>query len=668
MYNQNDERIFFNQNMIYYKDKTYNSGGSLEVSICNNTTDYKTFSAPAIHLSVIGENNLRRLSIINYVDSVDLYNSFKTIIQNVETIYQTNRNNVLIKKYQFDRILKFEFIQIQDINERVVSISIIFNSSDFTKVVIPYSVFCAFVIGILKYFVNQYVDITFTMSMRNLMTEILEQNKSIKNNIKVLPSVLFEIDNKIKVEDSTQVARALGEDSEVIVNEDMTNILNDFDNFLGKDMENIVVDDLTSKAVLEEKKVKNEVISSFITKTLSNDMSILETMLTSASTRPDPMICLFEGFRRSMNLDENFSFLPLISMENLKSFLYISKLYHDFYLNSYINGSSIPSGFFILKYKINDISKINEINKQLAYDILLISAYMKIFRSRVESRDPDANKNGALFQLRIRTFLDPLVYSILEHIDSKIINSIISSNFEKYEQLGFFNYYQKILEENNFEKVNINDIRQFCIELDEKILSRDVLSINIEDRHDILFQNGILRIKRDNNLSIEQIINELIPLQVLEKNNIDLKEGSSELQKAIENYSISKDVLDIFLGKESKVEKVKISNISKTVRYFNNEISETYRDDFFNFIDSLKDSNFDFNNSLYQIEELGENIIKSLYVWNESDNKNEPLTSYRAKLEECILTKELILAKYFSNKTNEDEKKDEWNLDILQGV
>ncbi len=224
MYNQNDERIFFNQNMIYYKDKTYNSGGSLEVSICNNTTDYKTFSAPTIHLSVIGENNLRRLSIINYVDSVDLYNSFKTIIQNVETIYQTNRNNVLIKKYQFDRILKFEFIQIQDINERVVSISIIFNSSDFTKVVIPYSVFCAFVIGILKYFVNQYVDITFTMSMRNLMTEILEQNKSIKNNIKVLPSVLFEIDNKIKVEDSTQVARALGEDSEVIVNEDMTNI------------------------------------------------------------------------------------------------------------------------------------------------------------------------------------------------------------------------------------------------------------------------------------------------------------------------------------------------------------------------------------------------------------------------------------------------------------
>ncbi len=64
--NQNDlERIYFNQNMLYHKDKTYNSGGSLEVSICNNTTDYKTFSAPTLHISVIGENNLRRLCSLN---------------------------------------------------------------------------------------------------------------------------------------------------------------------------------------------------------------------------------------------------------------------------------------------------------------------------------------------------------------------------------------------------------------------------------------------------------------------------------------------------------------------------------------------------------------------------------------------------------------------------
>ena len=119
--NQNDlERIYFNQNMLYHKDKTYNSGGSLEVSICNNTTDYKTFSAPTLHISVIGENNLRRLCSLNYPDSVDLFVSIKDILANIETIYSTNRNNVLLKKYQFDRSLKFEFIQIQNMGDRVV--------------------------------------------------------------------------------------------------------------------------------------------------------------------------------------------------------------------------------------------------------------------------------------------------------------------------------------------------------------------------------------------------------------------------------------------------------------------------------------------------------------------------------------------------------------------
>jgi len=664
--NLNDtERVYFNQSMIYHKDKNYNSGGSFEVNISNNTKDYKTFSSPVINISVIGENNLRRLCSLNYPDSVDLFVSIKDILQNVETIYSTGRSNILLKKYQFDRSLKFEFIQIQNMGERVVVISVIHSSSDFTKVIVPFSVFSSFAIGILKYFVNNFVEISFSFSNRNLLTEILEQNKMIRNGIMVLPSSILE-NNSISIPDTgAMVAQELEEETNSSIDNPITETIDDFDKFLGKDMENIKVPDLDSKIVLEEKPKNLEVNSLLITKTLSKDLSVLESMLTASITRPDPMISIFEGFRRSMNLDNSFSFLPNVSESDLKSLLYISKITHDLYLNLYLNNNAaIPSGFKILKYRIDDINNIDSFNINLAYDILLIIGFIKIFRSRMESRESDANKNGALFCLRLRSFLDPIVYSFLDASKSKIIFNNVSTNFEKYSELGFFDHYQKILVSNGFEEINLNDIKSFCNEFNDKVLSKDI--INVDIKHEDMYKSGFLRIKSDNNLSVEQIINELVPLEVLEKNGVDLKEGSESLNKIIESHHISEEILNIFHRKEKAEQKKETaSNILKTVKYFNDEIPETYRNEFFSFIKELKHENYDFINSKFEVEELGENIIKTLYIWNESENKKEPLTTFRTKLEDCLLTKELILAKYKSSINNQTDDNPPWDLDLI---
>ena len=655
-------RVFFNQNLIFYKDKIYNSNGILEISITNNTTDYKSFSAPNLHISVIGENNLRRLYSISYYDSVDLFCSIKEIMKDIDTIYNTGRLNVLIKKYQFDKILKFEFIQIQGTGDRVVTISIVYNNSDFTKVIIPYSVFTSFSIGILKYFVNEYINITFSMSTRNLLTELLEQNKLIRNGITILPTSIIKNTGLISEEIITPERRAPENEIDSSKTEE---IMDDFDRFLGNNMQNIEVEDLTNKSIIEDKKSNNiEVTSEFITKTLTKDLSVMERMLTAASTRHDSMISLFEGFRRSMNLDESFSFLPNISKNDLNSFLYISKLTHDIYLNLNINDNKpIPSGFATLKYNV-DREKINFINTQLCNDVLLISGFVKIFRSRMESRESNINKNGALFYLRLRLFLDPIVYSFLDINQGKVISTTICSNFEKYNEFGFFDNYQNILKENGCEPINVNDIKEFSNELNSKILSSGVLKINIDERHESMFNSGFLRIKSDNNLNIEQILKELVPLEVLEKSGVNLEENSDDLRKAIESFSISNEIVNIFLRKEEKEPvKEKESNILRTVKFFNNEIPESYRNEFFNYISDIKYENFDFKNSKYEIEELGENIVKALYIWNESDDKKEPLSSYRLKLEDCLLTKDLIINKVRSE--NKVESIQEWDLDIL---
>lgn len=666
---QNDsERFYFNQNLIYHKDKIYNSGGSLEISICSSTTDYKTFSAPTLHISVIGENNLRRLCSLSLPDSVDLYSSCKDVIQNVETIYETQRNNTIIKRYQFDRMLKFEFLKLQGTGDRVVIISVIHSNSDFTKVIVPYAIFCSFAIGILKYFVNDFVNISFNFSTRNLLTELLEQNKMIKNGIQVLPSMLIEsYERGGKLESSSETS-IVQPPNDIPVNTQMESTLEDFDKFLGKDMENIDLPDLKSKAIIEEKSQNIEVKNLFIEKTLTKDLSVLESMITATMTRPDPLIALMEGFRRSMNLDNSITFLPGISKNDLKSVLYLTKVYHDTFFNMYINNmAQIPSSFTILKYQIPKNVEINNLNISLAYDLLLIFGFIKLFRSRMESREADANKNGSIFYMRLRTFLDILVYPFLDISKAKSISNTVYSNFEKYNQFEFFNHYQKILSDNKFKVISLNDIREFCEELHTKILTNNLTKINnINQRHEELFKSGFLRIKSDNNLSIEQIINELVPLEVYEKLGINLKEGSEELNKAIQQHSISNEITNIFLRKEPKKEQV--SNLVKTIKFYNNEVPEKYRNEFFEYIEKLKFDNFDFYTSKYDVEELGDNIIKSLYIWNESDNKSEPLTTYRLKLEECILTKNDILSKYKNAEPTEVKEKikpeEEWSFNL----
>lgn len=663
--NQEVERIYFNQNMLFFKDKIFNSGGTLEVSICSSSTDYKTFSPLTLHFSVIGENNLRRLCTLCYSDCVDLFMSLKNIMNDIDSIYQTAKNNLIVKKYQFDRSLKFEFVNIQTMNERVVSISIVHSNSDFAKVVVPFNTFQAFYVGILKTFVSDYVNISLAFTNRNLLTEVLEQNKMIKNGIQILPTSLIEgkSDSFGNIKSFDQQLKETIIES--INTDQIEATTEDFNKFLGNDMENIKVPDLENKTLLEEKPKNLEVKSLFITNTLDKDLSVLESMLTASSTTSDPLGVVIQGLSRSMNIGPDFNFLPEITKDDYKSLVYVSKLTHDLYLSLYFKqNNSIPSSFPILKYKISDLNKIDLVNISLSYDLLLIGGFIKIFRGRMESRESDANKNGALFYLKLRTILDPLVYSFLDVAKSKIIFNTVCTNFELYNEFGFFNYYQKILTDNGFNKIELNDIRDFCNELNTKVFSSNALLKNIHEKHDDLFKSGFLKIKSDNNLSLEQIINEFVPLEILEKGGLNVKEDNDNLNVILKELNISKQVLDVFRGKEIKTEeKKKETNLLKTVKYFNNEVPEKYRKEFFDYIDSLKLENYDLTSEKFPLDELGENIIKTIYVWNNSEKKDEQLTTFRAKLEECILTKDLILTKS-KNPIEQKETTDEWNIEL----
>ena len=77
---------------------------------------------------------------------------------------------------------------------------------------------------------------------------------------------------------------------------------------------------------------------------------------------------------------------------------------------------------------------------------------------------------------------------------------------------------------------------------------------------------------------------------------------------------------------------------------FKKQIPERYREKFIKYISGLKEENYDYNNVEFPLNELGDDIVKGLYLWNESDNKKESYSNFRSKHEQCM-DKNLIIAK-----------------------
>jgi hypothetical protein len=137
---------------------------------------------------------------------------------------------------------------------------------------------------------------------------LLEYNKQSVNLLKSLPSHIFE---------SEQLNTK--ESEPIIENTNIVDTINDFEQFLGDDMKNISVPELNSKVVVEEKKKNtNSGNSLLISKTLTNDLSVLESML-NASIRFNN----FESGSGLMNPFETMTFfIPYLCTSRARSVMY----------------------------------------------------------------------------------------------------------------------------------------------------------------------------------------------------------------------------------------------------------------------------------------------------------------------------------------------------------
>jgi len=425
--------------------------------------------------------------------------------------------------------------------------------------------------------------------------------------------------------------------------------INELDKFLGPDMKNVEVEELDNKVIENEKETFSKVDSDFIDKILMGKLSNLENMLVSRDGGNNPVFKLNEEFVQMTGKEINY--LPDINEIEKKSLSYVSKMLCSLLTRAHLKfNNPIPTSTPILKYKV---SNFKEDNLNLAYDLLLTFAYIRTLKNRISDKIDDFIENKSRFYLQARCYLDVFCFSFLEKVDKKQLKTIITNRYRYYDSIGFFDDYKELLKKYNCVEIRETDIDNFVYEACEKVIGK---SMYIVDQHDSLVESNSFRLPSKNNFTLEQIINEIIPLEVDEKMGVEINDPERH------KYA-SAEIINWFVKntepKVKKTKKEKSSNILRFVTHFRSEIPEQYREEFLEWIKKFKDTNFTFDDCKYPLAEFGSNIIKGLYLWKPEDDK-KILTNYKyfwSQYEECMLEKDHILA--LDQKS--DTKTDDWS-------
>lgn len=606
MYSE-DESKWINQTLMIYKDDKYASDGFLRVSIFTNTRDYKFYNPPKFGIS-ISNQKFQKSYNLDIIGASDLFKSLTYAFKNSDKIFE-DKSQIVKQDRTIQLIIDFTVAQNDDY---VVRVTIKSGETDTTNILIPADVFQLFA-NILKFYVDKYCQLCSDLFIKAVDGELITLLQQLPTLIKQMPSQILPanyIDSSAPPEEAIKKTEI--------------NITN-FEEMLGPNMENIKVAELAEKK--DEPIV--EVESLFVDKFIKGDLRNLETILNNTSSIEE----LSHKMKLDMGLGEEISMMPGITDDEMISLLYVSKLLVNTIELSWTKFESpIPSSTPILRYEAKD--NVKPENIELAYDLLLMSGYIRSVRRRLEDKIADANENKSLFHLKFRCYVDPFYFSFLEKSDKTKLTSIIVNRFRYFNSLGVFDEYKNTLTMHNCADITEQDIAVYINEVGEKVIGK---SLFILDQHDKLMVENNFKIGSKSNFNKEQIINEIVPLEIAEKVGQDT--SSIEVSDEVKSFFKSK-------RKVKKVtEKSKKNHLARVVGTLKSDIPDKYKEDFLKWVEELDSKNFVFDKK-FPYQEFGDDLIKALYVWKPEDDPRigSSLKYYQTKIESEVMEKEYILA------------------------
>ncbi|MBY9000987.1 MAG: hypothetical protein KGD64_08745 [Candidatus Heimdallarchaeota archaeon] len=603
---QQSETNWFGQTIQTYKDKIYGTQGYLRVSLTTNSDDNKQFNPPRLNINV--SNNHSKNMSLSGENALELAMALSQAIKTFK-----GEKVEIVKKFKADLQLVIELFQHEGAD--LAKFTLLSNSTDFTIIVIPLFPTFMFFGRIIKDFSNNYFNICeniFYKSIDSIQKEVILQ----------LPNLIKGMSRQVEMPIDLELPdlnKDVVEKTEVSIKE--------LDTFIGgSDMSKVNVPEIDSGKI-EEKENKvtfTEVESKFVTNILKNDLSTLENTISGLSVSHNPI----EGFRKRLvedgDYDDKFQPLSGITEDDLKSLSYMSRFTFLIFQKNYIeNGVLIPQGFSPLSFKAKDFTNDNI---ELAYDLLLFNGYFRVLRTKLESKIPNALENKSIVHLAYRCFLDSFTFSFIKNIKKDQLVSVILNRFRCYDSKGVFDKYNTSCTTFGVGVVSENEIRDFVAGLAEVILGNGGMP-TIDELHRGAYESGSLRLPIQNDFNLEQITNEIIPLEVSIKLNGN-KLTDELITKVKYKESVSDEIIEFFKKKHKPVKTKKIDEISNLQRFikdneiFKEQIPDSVRDEFNEYIAKLGNTDFEFKNVDFPYEQFGDDLVKVLYLWKPEQDDN----------------------------------------------
>ena len=642
MYSNGEDLKWFNYTFMTYKDSSYGTDGYLRVSGSTSTPNYQNFNTLKLQIAI--SNNHQKTCTLGLAEVMDLIDGFDKVLASFKNGFS---DSAIKRKVGKALEIIFVFFIDEHTKELLVKVEMYSNETDFTRVIMPLKFQFKAFSQILRQYLNNYFSTGIQIIGSSLNSQHIEQ---IPTLLKSLPSGIVSQIPVHEEEVSEDVVKGAAETAVTI--DDLGSFLTD------DELDKVEVPEL-EKAVDHEQVIE---IKSTYVKSLNNDLSNLETFLTNITLSPSPVNMFADEVGKIGDMD--FKPLPGLEGDAEKSLLYMSKLYFSISHLNYMNHRvPLPHATPVFKYKAKDYS---DENLELAYDLLIISLYVRTIRRRLEGKDSDAMTNCSLFHIQLRCFVDPFIFSFLDSIDSSKLHTICIQRYKYFDSIGFFETYKKRLTDVGCPEITEEDISASVMELSEKVIGK---APYITELHEKSISQNSLRLTTKNNFSLEQIINEIIPLELEEKMGKDIKD-EEVLNELNAKHPITDEILNFFKqgDKKVKVSKTKkVSNIERIIKHFDSEIPDEHKEALIGFSKELINKKFDFVSTSFPLDDLGENIIKSLYLWDPEDK--DIANNYKhffMKVEEDPMGRELILAKVKTDAFSK-ESDDGWGEVMTNG-
>jgi len=613
-----NDKIWANQNLLYHKDIEYGTDSVLDISLITNTSDFRNFSSVGLNIA-ISSFSARKNQVLNLQNAISIKSGFQELEKmtvDFEKAYKIQPEKLLIigKKGGSMFILKIKHSE-NDI------ISIAFNY-DIMKSITT----------IINSFIDSYLKLSVDLPSRFLLAEILYGTNGVKDSVLTIPSSIIDSVGAVDQFISDKQAAMITPEK----TKDVEELIDNFDKFLGKDMENISID-IPPK--VEEPYSKSVTVPNTYMNKLFPSLRDFENYILSVTSSPNTFKEITSRFSTIM---KSGNFLPEIQIADLKSYMYISKSMYMHHLRQNTDCEiQIPASSPVIKY----VGRGDEENILLAYDLLTINLYIKLFRSRVELKDSNSMNNGSLFYLALRSFTDIMVFSFIENIDKNMIATNIVERFKYFKNMNFFNEYELTLRRYNMS-IDENDIKQLVVEMADKVLGK---TIPIGNLHDQYYKKGLLNVPYDNVFTSDAIMNVVVPLQIMALSENEITDKYiTELSKEMSLNPNMTTAVSNFFGSGDNVKSKshnRETNVLKSIKSFSDEIPYKYREQLIDRIQNIKDTNIDLSVIEHPYAELGENVLKSIYVWNEYDKKL-PYDTFRKTMDDLTLQKNDIIVKF----------------------